>query len=77
MNLNGSKRDVEKGFQTIDMRMERGSEESNSRILVGNNATGKQTQGPKKTKPTIAVPSSHFEMDSPQSPMWQRVFGRK
>lgn len=47
----------------------------------GEEKEGQQTQNKNKKlpkpKPSIAVPSSHFEMDSPKSPMWQRLLGRK
>lgn len=38
-----------------------------------------QGQGRKKPRPTpprVQVPSSKFEMDSPKTPMWNKVFGR-
>ena len=57
--------DVEKGFQSIDEQVaDRTSEEQDLK---------KQK---KKSPPANLQPSSHFEMDSPKSPMWTRVFGR-
>lgn len=35
---------------------------------------GKKKQRP--TPPRVQVPQSKFEMDSPKTPMWNRVFGR-
>ena len=72
-------RDVEKGFQSIDQQM-RSSEESQVALKQKTQHSRSESDTNKKLpkpKPTIDVPSSHFEMDSPKSPFLNRLFGRK
>lgn len=71
--------DVEKGFHSIDQQLLRSSEDS--KMEKNKHSRGASDADPNKKKlkpkPTIAVPSSEFEIDSPKSPFLNRVFGRK
>lgn len=49
------------------------------RVVRDESADGGQGQGRKKQRPSparVQVPESKFEMDSPKTPMWNKVFGR-
>lgn len=77
--------DLEKGFASIDQKLQRSSEESQDSKLDNNPAqplhakkdsmTGRQKQV-QKPRPILTVPPSEFDIESPKSPMWQRIFGR-
>lgn len=72
-------RDVEKGFVSIAEQLERSSEEESTK-QNGPEHKRNQSDGDKKLpkpKPTINVPGSAFEVESPlKSPLWQRILGR-
>lgn len=74
-------RDVEKGFTSVQTRVERPSNEDStsrkeSRDRLLNNVLKKNAnlQLPLQTSD---MPRSHFEVDSPKSPMWHKFLGRK
>jgi hypothetical protein len=78
MASSGSNKDVEKGFVSIDNQLQRSSEETDKSKQAQHQRTGSDVNKKlPKPKPTINVPSSEFEIDSPKSPMWQRILGRK
>jgi len=66
-----SNRDLEKGVPVTTVRVEPQDDTSSTQ----------ETAGPKKDRrrprpPSVTIPSSAFEMDSPKTPMWKKVFGR-
>lgn len=70
-------RDLEKGSRGLAISIKEGDE---SRSSEESKSPGSNKNGEKKprVKPAnITVPSSEFEMDSPKTPMWQKVFGRR
>ncbi|KAH0829457.1 hypothetical protein FOPE_10686 [Fonsecaea pedrosoi] len=66
----GSGLDLEKGLSDGAVRVE----------PTGDNGSVKAKSKKKDRKrprpPSVTIPSSAFEMDSPKTPMWKRVFGR-
>ncbi|EXJ54121.1 hypothetical protein A1O7_09458 [Cladophialophora yegresii CBS 114405] len=65
-----SDRDVEKGLPDSAVKIEAkaGTDDSGER-------TGKKDKR-RPRPPSVSIPSSAFEMDSPKTPMWKKVFGR-
>ncbi|KAK4945718.1 hypothetical protein LTR10_015066 [Elasticomyces elasticus] len=49
-------------------------------VVAGEDRTGgdgvRESKKEKKRPPKVEIPNSVFEMDSPKTPMWKRVFGR-
>lgn len=77
--------DLEKGFPSIDQTLQQRSSEESHDSKIDNPArplhvkkdsmNGRQ-KAVQKPKPILTVPPSEFDIDSPKSPMWQRIFGR-
>ena len=67
----GSDRDLEKGIPASAIKAEAKSE-------MGSTAEEKPAEKDRKRPrpPSLSIPSSAFEMDSPKTPMWKKVFGR-
>ncbi|KIW26077.1 uncharacterized protein PV07_09205 [Cladophialophora immunda] len=65
-----SGRDLEKGLPDGAVKVE--STEDNDSIEA---KSGKK-DGKRQRPSSVSIPSSAFEMDSPKTPMWKRVFGR-
>ncbi|KIW63253.1 hypothetical protein PV04_10115 [Phialophora macrospora] len=63
-----SDRDVEKGLPDSAVKVE-------SRDETGGTSTTKKDKK-RPRPPSVSIPSSAFEMDSPKTPMWKKVFGR-
>jgi hypothetical protein len=63
-----SDRDVEKGLPESAVKVESKDEAG------GERTTKKDKKRPRP--PSVSIPSSAFEMDSPKTPMWKKVFGR-
>ncbi|OAP55967.1 hypothetical protein AYL99_10119 [Fonsecaea erecta] len=66
----GSSRDLEKGLRGGAVDVE--SKWGNDSVQVKAGKKDKKRPRP----PSVTIPSSAFEMDSPNTPMWKRVFGR-
>ena len=66
-----SNRDLEKGLPVSAIRVEPKSE-NDSNTQHGTANKGRKRPAP----PCVSIPSSAFEMDSPKTPMWKKVFGR-
>ncbi|OCT54173.1 hypothetical protein CLCR_00321 [Cladophialophora carrionii] len=64
-----SDRDVEKGLPDSAVKIESKRDE-----IDGERITKKDKRRPRP--PSVSIPSSAFEMDSPKTPMWKKVFGR-
>ena len=65
-----SNRDLEKGLPASAVKVE---------SKVNNDSThqpGVKKDRKKPQLPNVTIPSSAFEMDSPKTPMWKKVFGR-
>lgn len=80
-NNRSNNRDVEKGFTSVQTRVERPSnedlnlrKESQDRLL---NNVLKKNANLQLPLQTSDMPRSHFEIDSPKSPLWHRFLGRK
>lgn len=78
MNSERKRGDIEKGgFASLDEQIAQSSERDSNKCNHSRNPSDVNKKLP-KPKPTIDVPQSHFEIDSPlKSPMWQRILGRK
>jgi hypothetical protein len=57
-----SKRDIEKGPYAA--------------VEASETSTGQSRKQQRPLPPKVQVPASKFEMDSPKTPMWNKVFGR-
>ncbi|KIW94824.1 uncharacterized protein Z519_04802 [Cladophialophora bantiana CBS 173.52] len=66
----GSSRDLEKGLTDSAVKVETRREND----AAGGTAAKKDKERPRL--PSVTIPSSAFEMDSPKTPLWKRVFGR-
>ncbi|OAL24051.1 hypothetical protein AYO22_05932 [Fonsecaea multimorphosa] len=66
----GSSRDLEKGLPDCAVSVEpKGDYDS---VMV--KAEKKDRKRPRP--PSVTIPSSAFEMDSPKTPLWKKMFGR-
>lgn len=81
VNQGARNRDLEKGFTTVQIKVERpGNETSSSRkespdrLLTDVLKKNANLQLPLQTSD---IPKSHFDIDSPKSPLWHRFLGRK
>jgi hypothetical protein len=61
--------DREKGLETVNEEGRSGSQSSGEGHKGGKN-------GRRPAPPPVTVPQSKFEMDSPKTPLWSKVFGR-
>lgn len=52
------------------------SKHSHNRNLSSQSQIEKARKAGKPLPPSLQVPQSKFEMDSPKTPIWQKVFGR-
>lgn len=67
---NRQTRDVEKGLPDVAVKVERTSDESSKTPLP------RRESKSRPRPPNVKIPSSAFEMDSPKTPVWKKVFGR-
>jgi hypothetical protein len=73
--VTGNSRDLEKGLPDGgSVRVTAGGDRSESSSLHGPAQIKKDRKRPRP--PSVSIPSSAFEMESPKTPMWQKVFGR-
>jgi hypothetical protein len=68
-----SNRDLEKGLPNSAVKVE-ASPKTESGDGEKPSTTKKDKRRPRP--PSVSIPSSAFEMDSPKTPMWKKVFGR-
>ena len=68
-------RDAEKVANGLAVR-ELTPAHSHSRNASTQSETGQATKKVRPMPPTLTVPQSKFDMDSPKTPLWQKVFGR-
>ena len=66
-SASSSDRDLEKGLPDSAVKVEAKSEGEKQ-------ITKKDKKRPRP--PSVSIPSSAFEMDSPKTPVWKKVFGR-
>jgi hypothetical protein len=71
--------DVEKGVPSSAVAVVSGGGDHDSKAKEGQKTESKSdsTRGKDKPRPPkVEIPPSAFEMDSPKTPMWKKVFGR-
>lgn len=62
-------RDVEKGVPDVAVKDGRSSDDVR-------NPLARRESKSRPRLPNVKIPSSAFEMDSPKTPVWKKVFGR-
>lgn len=70
----GGERTAEKGLSTVNEE-NRNSSPSSQRSSSQDAQSGRKSKRP-PPPPPVTVPQSKFEMDSPKTPLWSKVFGR-
>ena len=68
-------RDAEKAADGLAVR-ELTPSYNHSRNTSTQSQSGDGKKKVRPTPPTLTVPQSKFDMDSPKTPLWQKVFGR-
>ena len=63
--------DLEKGVPEVTVKIEPKSENDSSTEPMHEKKDRKRPR-----PPSVTIPSSAFEMDSPKTPVWKKVFGR-
>jgi hypothetical protein len=71
LSSSGSRRDLEKGLPEPTVKVVVKDEKDST---TGERPEKKDKKRPRP--PSVSIPSSAFEMDSPKTPMWKKVFGR-
>jgi hypothetical protein len=66
---NRQTRDVEKGLPDVAVRVESTSDEAGKTLP-------RRESKSRPRPPNVKIPSSAFEMDSPKTPVWKKMFGR-
>ena len=67
----GNERDLEKGLRDVTIKVET---KTDSDSTQGQQPARKDRKRPRP--PSVTIPSSAFEMDSPKTPVWKKMFGR-